>query len=222
MSIHKTSHKTRRAGREVLVLGVGNVLWADEGFGVRCAEAFTAAFDVPEGVEVMDGGTQGLALINDLAEAKRILIFDAVDAKLEPGTLTTVRGDDVPRFVAGKKVSLHQSSMMEILALAELMADCPPEEITLIGCQPIDMEDYGGGLTPGVAARVDEALTIAAAELTYWGFWPTMAQAPAEPIMPSSIARDAYEGGRPSAQDAYRLGDDRIIMQVASSAIAAE
>lgn len=217
MSIHKT-----RGGRDVLVLGVGNVLWADEGFGVRCAEAFAGAYQVPASVEVMDGGTQGLALINDLAEAKRILIFDAVDAKLEPGTLTTVRGADVPRFVAGKKVSLHQSSMMEILALAELMADSAPEEITLIGCQPIDMEDYGGGLTPGVAARVEEAVAIAAAEMTYWGFAPTLADAPAQAIMPSSIGREVYEGGRPSAEDAYRLGDDRIIAQVASSAVAAE
>ncbi|MEO0411342.1 MAG: HyaD/HybD family hydrogenase maturation endopeptidase [Pseudomonadota bacterium] len=212
------SNTAARQGVEALVLGVGNVLWADEGFGVRCAEEFCAQYSVPDSVEVMDGGTQGLALINDLAAAKRILIFDAVDAKLPPGTLTCVRGADVPRFVAGKKVSLHQSSMMEILALAELMADSEPEKITLIGCQPVDMEDYGGGLTPQAAARVPEAVRMAAMELQQWGLGPALAQGPADPIMPASILRDVYENGRPSEQVACRIGDDRILAHVAAGA----
>lgn len=203
-----------RQGADALILGVGNVLWADEGFGVRCAEAFGEAYEVPPGVEVMDGGTQGLGLINDLAAAKRILIFDAVDAKLAPGTLTTVRGDAVPRFVAGKKVSLHQSSMMEILALAELMSGVGPEQITLIGCQPIDMEDYGGGLTPQAAKQVPIAVEIAAQELADWGFALTAAQHPPEPIMPVSIQRSAYESGRPSEAAACRTGDERIFAQL--------
>jgi len=200
-----------RAGIEVLVLGVGNVLWADEGFGVRCAEAFAGEYDVPQGVTVMDGGTQGLALLNDMAEARRILIFDAVDADLPPGSLTVVRGDDVPRFVSAKKVSLHQTSMMEIIALAELMAGGPADDITLIGFQPVDMEDYGGGLTAQAAARIPEALDAAVDELTRWGFTPTQAMKRTVDIMPTGITRSPYEAGRPSAEAAYRHGDERVI-----------
>lgn len=207
-----------RNGPGALILGVGNVLWADEGFGVRCAEAFAIQYDVPDDVTIMDGGTQGLALINDMAEAKRLLIFDAVDAGLEPGSLTVVRGDDVPRFVAAKKVSLHQTSMMEIIALAELMAGGPAEKITLIGFQPVDMEDYGGGLTPEASAQVPHAITAAVKELGLWGLAPTRSVSAMADIMPSGIARQPYEEGRPSAEAAYRHGDDRVLAHLSRPA----
>lgn len=205
---------TRRSGDEALVLGVGNLLWADEGFGVRCAEAFAARFAMPEGVDVVDGGTQGLALVNALAEARRILIFDAVDVGLAPGELVTVRGDEVPRFVAGKKVSLHQTSMMEVLALAEFMGDCPPEAITLIGCQPVELEDYGGGLTAPVAARVPEALALGAAELSAWGLPVAERDGDGALLMPEAVGWHPYETGRPDAEIACRIGDDRVLARL--------
>ena len=202
-----------RPGPEALILGVGNLLWADEGFGVRCVEAFAERYSVPDGVEVMDGGTQGLALVNVLAEAKRILIFDAVDFDAAPGTLITVHGDDVPRFAAGKKVSLHQTSMMEILSLAEVLADGVPDAITLIGCQPAELEDYGGGLTSSVAARLGPALAAAEAVLADWGL-TVAARRDAEAaggVMPAAVARRSYEDQRPSAAQACRVGDDRVL-----------
>lgn len=203
-----------RAGPEVLVLGVGNILWADEGFGVRCAERFAERFDVPADVEVMDGGTQGLALVNTLAEARRILIFDAVDAGLAPAERVTVRGADVPKFAAGKKVSLHQTSMMELLALADFMGG-EPEAITLIGCQPVMLEDYGGGLTPAVAAQVDPAVAAAAAELAEWGFGPAVAAGPRASILPDAVGWRPYESARPSEADACRVGDERVLARLA-------
>jgi len=54
---------------DVLVLGIGNVLWADEGFGVRAVEALHAAWAFPPGVRLMDGGTLGLSLFEDVAQA---------------------------------------------------------------------------------------------------------------------------------------------------------
>jgi len=206
-----------RQGAGALVLGVGNILWADEGFGVRCAEAFAEAFDLPESVTVVDGGTQGLALVNDLAQARRVLIFDAVDFDAAPGELIVARGDAVPRFVAGKKVSLHQTSMMEILAVAELMADGAPEAITLVGCQPAALEDYGGGLTPAVSAQIGPAVECAAGELDRWGFaLRPRADGRSAPLslMPKEVARAAYETGRPGADEACRVGDERVLARL--------
>lgn len=200
-----------RDGVEALVIGVGNLLWADEGFGVRCVEAFTQQFAPAAGVEVMDGGTQGLALVTELASAKRIIIFDAVDARLEPAELITIREEAVPRFVAGRKVSLHQTSMMEVLALAELLGDGAPERLTLIGCQPVELEDYGGSLRPTVAARIPEALEIARLELQSWGLPCTERQAGTNAIMPSAVSQDSYEMGRPSEDQAFRHGDERVL-----------
>ena len=204
----------KRSGPEALIIGVGNMLWADEGFGVRAVEAFAARYQVTDEVELMDGGTTGLALIPDLAAAKRIMIFDAVDFGADPGELVIVHGDDVPKFAAGKKVSLHQTSMMEVLTLSEVLADCPPEAITLIGCQPADMEDYGGGLTPPVAAQIEPALEAAYGVLSDWGFAPGLNAAPGSVLlMPEAVNRTAYEHERPDAASACRFGDERVLAQ---------
>jgi len=199
-----------RDGLDALILGVGNILWADEGFGVRCAEHFARHWSLPEGALVMDGGTQGLALVNELAEARRILIFDAVDAGLEPAELVTVRGADVPKFAVGKKMSLHQTSMMELLQLAEFMGG-PPEAITLVGCQPVELEDYGGGLTEAVAARLPEAVERAVAELAEWGIAPRPGHGSVDDLMPGAVAQAPYETARPDAEAACRIGDERVL-----------
>ena len=105
--------------KRILVLGIGNILWADEGFGVRCVEALNANWEFPPQVELMDGGTQGLYLLPYVQEADCLLVFDAVDYSDPPGTLREVVGDQVPRFMGVKKMSLHQTGFQEVLAAAE-------------------------------------------------------------------------------------------------------
>ena len=119
----------------VLVMGIGNVLWADEGFGVRCIEHLSDNWALPEGVTLLDGGTQGLYLLPFLEEADTLLVFDAIDYGLEPGTLKVIEGDEVPRFMGAKKMSLHQTGFQDVIATAQLMGYCP-ETLILIGCQP--------------------------------------------------------------------------------------
>ena len=76
--------------RRVVVLGLGNVLWADEGFGVRCVEALQQRWQFNPDVRLVDGGTQGLYLVPHVHSARRLIIFDAVDYGLAPGTVKTV------------------------------------------------------------------------------------------------------------------------------------
>lgn len=152
----------------VLVLGIGNILWADEGFGVRAVEEFHRRFRVPAHVTVLDGGTQGLYLVNFLQEHDRLLVFDAIDYGLEPGTLKIVRDDEVPKFTGAKKMSLHQTGFQEVLSAADLLA-AYPEVLALVGCQPLDLEDWGGPLTEPVRASLDAALDHAVDILAGWG-----------------------------------------------------
>lgn len=91
------------AGRVVRVLGVGNLLWADEGFGPRCVEALGAGWSFPPEVELIDGGTLGLALIPLLQEATHVLLFDAVDHSGEPGSLVVARDEEVPASWRGTR-----------------------------------------------------------------------------------------------------------------------
>lgn len=194
----------------ITVLGIGNVLWADEGFGVRCVEALQQRYDLAPHVQLIDGGTQGLYLVQHVQQAGSLLIFDAIDYGLPPGTLKVVEDDDVPRFMGAKKMSLHQTGFQDVIATAQLMGYCP-EQMLLIGCQPVELEDYGGGLRPEVAARIDPALQIALDRLAQWGFAPRDGRADDGLLADPSIRRDAYESGRPAAEDACRIGDPRFL-----------
>ncbi|ALV27889.1 HyaD/HybD family hydrogenase maturation endopeptidase [Pannonibacter sp. Q-1] len=192
----------------ILVLGIGNVLWADEGFGVRCVEALASAVALPEHVRLLDGGTQGLYLLPFLEEAEALLVFDAIDYGLEPGTLKLVRDGEVPAFMGARKMSLHQTGFQDVIATAQLLGRCP-HKLTLIGCQPVELEDYGGGLRPQVAAAIPGALDLARAELAAWGVEIAAGRSAADLADPS-IRRTAYEQGRPSAEEACRTGDARF------------
>jgi hydrogenase maturation protease len=196
---------------EVLVLGIGNLLWADEGFGVRAVEALHAGYEVPAGVRIMDGGTQGLLLFNDLTAARRLVLFDAVDYRLPPGTLKVVRDAEVPAW-SSAKMSMHQSGFQELLALAQLQCRLP-EKMTLIGVQPEDLSDFGGSLTACVRASVPEAVRLAVAELAGWGFpaRARIAHADDERLNAAALELRRYEAERPSESAACRIGDARFL-----------
>jgi hydrogenase maturation protease len=195
---------------KTLILGIGNVLWADEGFGVRCVERLAERYRFGPEVHVLDGGTQGLYLLPFLEGARNLLVFDAVDYGLAPGTMKIVEGAEVPAFMGAKKMSLHQTGFQDVIATAQLMGICP-ERLCLIGVQPEELEDYGGGLRDIVAARIDPAVDIAIAKLAAWDVAAEEGSAAAHDLADIAIRRDAYEAGRPSAEDAYRHGDARFV-----------
>jgi hydrogenase maturation protease len=194
----------------VLVLGVGNLLWADEGFGVRCVEAFARRWSVPGNVELMDGGTQGLYLVQHIADADHVLVFDAVDFGAPAGTMLVVRDAEVPSFIARGKMSLHQAGVSDVLACAELLGR-RPVALTVVGAQPLELEDYGGSLTPPVRALVPQAVEAAAAELRAWGVELAPRDEATPGLMVPALSLEAYEQGRPPAEAACRHGDERVL-----------
>ncbi|MDO9073540.1 MAG: HyaD/HybD family hydrogenase maturation endopeptidase [Rubrivivax sp.] len=193
----------------VLVLGIGNLLWADEGFGVRCVEALHQRFEFPAHVQLVDGGTQGMYLLDFVCSSPRVLVLDAIDFKLAPGTLKVYRDAEVPVW-SDTMMSLHQATFQELLSLARLR-DRFPEKITLIGVQPDVLDDLGGSLSPRVKARVDEAVALAVAELAAWGIPAQPRERAPEALSPGALALQAYESERPSADAACRIGDARFL-----------
>ena len=178
----------------ILVLGIGNILWADEGFGVRALETFHALYRLPPNVNLLDGGTQGLYLVQFVQEADYLLVFDAIDYGLRPGALKIVQGDEVPKFTGAKKMSLHQTGFQEVLSAADLLGDYP-EKLALIGCQPLDLEDWGGPLTEPVRGQLEQAADIAAVILEQWGA-PCRRRArgeAVEPLLGNDIDFASYE-----------------------------
>ncbi|OAP44002.1 HyaD/HybD family hydrogenase maturation endopeptidase [Sinorhizobium americanum] len=176
-----------RPAPRILVLGIGNILWADEGFGVRAVEAFHKAYEVPANVTVLDGGTQGLYLVQFINEHDRLIVFDAIDYGLVPGTMKVVEDDEVPKFTGAKKVSLHQTGFQEVLSAADLMGQYP-ERLTLIGCQPLDLENWGGPLTAPVKTVIPAAVDTAVRTLRDWGV--AVAVRPEGAVVPPLLEND--------------------------------
>jgi hydrogenase maturation protease len=185
---------------ETLILGIGNILWADEGFGIRAVEALNEGYSFPPNVRVMDGGTQGIFLLPWVRHARRLLIFDAVDFGDPPATLRLIRDTDVPRFMGAKKVSMHQAGFQEVLSSAELAGELPGD-LVLIGVQPERLDDYGGSLQDSVKAQIEPAIELARGVLDEWGV--AVARRPRqlsaqELIGPDALDIDDYEAGRPT------------------------
>jgi hydrogenase maturation protease len=184
---------------ETLVLGIGNVLWADEGFGVRAIELLNSRYLFADDTRLMDGGTQGIFLLPWVRSAARLLIFDAIDFGLQPATLKVIRGDDVPRYMGAKKVSMHQAGFQEVLSSAHLTGEFPTE-IALIGVQPELLDDYGGSLTDGVRRQLEPAVELACKILRGWGIAPERRPQPLtddELTSPGALEITDYERGRP-------------------------
>jgi len=195
---------------ELLVLGIGNILWADEGFGVRCAEAMNAAYQFDASVIVLDGGTQGLYLLPYLEDARRLIVFDAVDYGKTPGEMVIAKDDQVPRFMGAKKMSLHQTGFQEVIACASL-ADRLPESMILIGVQPEQLEDFGGSLRDVVKQQIPRAIEVALLQMRQWGITYTPRRSQVVDEHQHVLQMDEYEAGRPSAEQACRFGDERFL-----------
>jgi hydrogenase maturation protease len=199
-----------RAAPRALVLGIGNVLWADEGFGVRAVEALHEAWALPPEVTLMDGGTQGLILLPEVTSHSHVLVFDAVDFSDPPAAVRVLRDREVPAW-AGAKMSLHQQSFMELLAVADVQDRFPPH-LTVIGVQPERLMDFGGSLSASVRARLPQAVSLAVEQLQQWGFTPVpRTTPPAERLNDRALGLDDYERNRPPAEVACRVGDARFL-----------
>ncbi|WP_319531234.1 HyaD/HybD family hydrogenase maturation endopeptidase [uncultured Cohaesibacter sp.] len=204
---------TENSEPSVLILGIGNLLWADEGFGVRAVDELNRRYQFGENVRLLDGGTQGIYLVQHVRDADILVVFDAVDYGLEPGTLKRVEGDAVPQFLGAKKVSLHQTGFQEVLAMADMMGD-KPEHLLLVGVQPVELEDYGGSLREETKRQIDPAIALVLDFLDTHGIAYEKRPVP----LPEDVTlacdvmlQSRYENERPSAEDACRVGDSRII-----------
>jgi len=201
----------------VLVLGIGNLLWADEGFGVRAVERMHLDYAFDDNVRLIDGGTQGLYLVQDVRAADVLVVFDAVDYGLPPGEMKLVEDTEVPRFLGAKKMSLHQTGFQEVIATAGMFGDAPAHML-LIGVQPVELEDFGGSLRDEVKRQIGPAIEAAIEYLARFGVTARQRERalPSEETLASrQMLMDRYEGDRPSDVDARRDGDDRVLAMAA-------
>lgn len=149
-----------------LVLGLGNLLNTDEGVGVHAVRYMQELLGELDDVAMEDGGTLGLNLLPLVEDATHLLLLDAVDADLPGGSVVELEKDEIPIY-GGFKLSQHQVTFQEVMGLA-LIRDKLPENLYLIGVQPVSLE-IGVNLSDEVAAVIPEVFRRAVRILESWG-----------------------------------------------------
>lgn len=151
---------------ENTVLGIGNTILSDEGFGVRVVEYLQKNFTFPDNVALVDGGTLGVELTHFITGTQRLLIVDSIDGGALAGTTFHLRGDEIKAHFA-QKISAHEIGIQDVLTMLEL-TDKKIPCVELIGAQPFSLE-AGVELTAQMAKLVpvfaDKAVNI----LRGWG-----------------------------------------------------
>ncbi|OGQ86550.1 MAG: hypothetical protein A2512_04385 [Deltaproteobacteria bacterium RIFOXYD12_FULL_56_24] len=150
----------------ILVLGVGNVLLADEGAGVRVVEQLQRRYVFPPQVELIDGGTMGLDLLGYLDDKTHLFIVDAIISRKPPGSVVIEKLSDPPAYFR-QKISPHQIGLSELLAVAS-MQDCLPPDITLFGIVPLDLAT-GLEMSCEVSRAVEQVVLAVVKELALLG-----------------------------------------------------
>lgn len=143
---------------DVLVLGVGNEALGDEGVGIHVVRALAAAGPLP-GARVVEGGTAGWALLGWLEGVRRLVLVDAMAMGCPPGTVVTVRLEQVRRAAPPERTSLHGVAILDVLELASALGISPPE-VYLVGVQPARISP-GSELSPEVGRALPRAIEAA-------------------------------------------------------------
>ena len=147
-----------------MVLGLGNLVHADDGAGVHAIQALSSDPRVPPGVVLLDGGTQGLSLLHHISGVLRLLVIDAIDAGAPAGTVLVFEGKAL-RGLPGR-ASVHSLGFADMMIALELLGETPPE-VVVIGVQPASVE-WGAELTEPVAKALPRLIDNVLSLLKSW------------------------------------------------------
>lgn len=151
---------------QILLLGIGNILLRDEGIGVHTVNKIKERYLFEPEIDVIDGGTKGLELLPIFEGQKRALIVDAVDFGKEAGYISVVRNKEIPAQLHSK-LSVHHIGLSEVLLAAQMLG-IGPEEVFLVGIQPLSMET-GIDMTPELSSKMEELIRVVVNTLKEWG-----------------------------------------------------
>ncbi|MCP4110218.1 MAG: HyaD/HybD family hydrogenase maturation endopeptidase [Desulfobacteraceae bacterium] len=154
------------SSEHIMIMGVGNILFSDEGFGIRVIEKIQERFNLPDNVSVIDGGVLGLNLLGVISEADRLIVVDAIRNKGEAGSLYRLEGQAIPERVRAKN-SLHQIDFLETLTMCQALDKVP--ETVILGVEPEDIETLSIDLTPTIQGKIDRMIEMVMSELDSLG-----------------------------------------------------
>ncbi|MBT8764513.1 HyaD/HybD family hydrogenase maturation endopeptidase [Desulfohalobiaceae bacterium Ax17] len=151
---------------QILILGVGNILYTDEGIGVRVVEQLQERYEFSSNVSLLDGGTLGMRLMDYITQSDKLIIVDAVMGDQEPGSVYRLTGDDLRNSLSFKN-SLHQTDLVDTLIYCQLIGNSP--DTIVIGIQPSDLQTMSMQLSQEVNKALPQAIEKVLEEVTQAG-----------------------------------------------------
>ncbi len=151
---------------EIMILGIGSILFSDDGFGIRVAQKIEREYEFPDQVLVVDGGVLGINLLGVISKPQHLIVVDTMRNRGRPGDIYRLEGDAIPERIRAKN-SLHQVDFLEALTLCQALDHVP--QTVVIGVEPQDIQTLALVLTPVIESRIDPVIRMVLAELTRLG-----------------------------------------------------
>lgn len=157
----------KKNNRQIIVMGIGNTLYTDEGLGIHILPYIEKALKQHgfTGVEVYEGCTDSMSLLAPIDRADYLLVIDAIKAGKAPGEIIALTEDEMPAYFS-TKLSVHQVGFQEVLFAARLLEQLP-KEMAMIGAEPCSLE-LGVGLSEGMQKKLPEMVEMVIAQVQKW------------------------------------------------------
>lgn len=155
----------RETTKKIIVIGIGNTLYSDEGVGVHILPYLEDALSDCDNIEIVEGITDGMKLLGPVEEADYLIIIDAINADKEGGSIITLVDEEIPAYF-GIKMSIHQIGFQEVLNAARFR-DNLPEKMILIGVQPSSLE-LGLELSDVVRSKIPKVVELVTNQIKLW------------------------------------------------------
>lgn len=146
---------------KLMVVGIGNYILQDEGVGVHAIKRLME-MDLPDGVELVDGGTHSYDLVDFFCQAENLIIIDAMQAGGEPGTMYRAPLEELGLRPQENCTSLHEMHFIEAVKMVNMMGHYP--KIIVYGIEP-EVIDWGMELTPLIEEKLPRLTELVAEEI---------------------------------------------------------
>lgn len=120
---------------KVAVIGIGNILQRDDGFGVHVVNELQKE-NLPSTIELVDGGTSTLSMIGYFMDFKKVIVIDAIRTGLEPGTIYKIEPEDLVNYKK-EQVSVHDVQILDIVKMVNMAAKYP--DVVIYGIEPAEI-----------------------------------------------------------------------------------
>lgn len=150
-----------KRSKKILIMGVGNLLLKDEGFGIHIVRGLKK-LELPENVELLDGGVLGPNLLGYIENIEKLIVIDIVNATMKPGKIFRIKPEQIKNKSQKSFLSFHQIGLLETLNMAEILGG--KFETIIFAIQPKSIE-MGMELSEELKEKIPEMIKLVLNEI---------------------------------------------------------